>query len=93
MAEEKKDEPGLGFGLFDVLFPFFLPVKGTIWIASKLKGTAEQEVTDESSVQAKLLDLQMRFEMDEISQEVYEEKEAKLLEQLEVIRRYKEERR
>ncbi len=88
----KADNEGLGIGLLDVIFPFFLPIKGLVWIGKKLKETAEAEITDKSKVQEELLDLQMRFEMDEINEEEYEKKEAKLLERLEAIRKYEEEK-
>ncbi len=89
---KKKDEYEFELGLIDILFPFFIPVKGMVWIGSKLKRSAEEEVTDEGRIQEQLLDLQMRFEMDEISEEEYDKKEARLMEQLEVIRKYKEEK-
>jgi len=92
MAEPNKESGGTSFGLTDILFPIFLPIKGTIWIANKLKETAEAEVTDESKVREELLNLQMRFEMDEVNEEEYKKKEAKILERLEAIRKYKEEK-
>ena len=88
-----KESKGLGLGLTDILFPFLLPIKGVLWIGNKLKETAETEVTDESKVHEELLELQMRFEMDEISEEEFKKKEEKILERLEAIRKYKEERR
>ena len=90
MAEKEDQE--LGVGLLDILFPFLIPVKGMVWIGSKLKRTAEEEITDEGKIQEQLLDFQMRFEMDEISEEEYDKKEAQLMEKLEAIRKYKEER-
>lgn len=81
------------FGLIDILFPLLIPIKGVAWIGEKLKENAEAESTDESKVQEELLELQIRFEMDEITEEEYEKKEAKLMEKLEAIRRYKEESR
>lgn len=93
MAEEegKKDE-GPDIGLPDLLFPFFLPIKGLVWIAEKLEDTAEEDLTDTGRIQKELLELQMKFEMDEISEEEYDKKEAKLMAQLEAIRKYKEEK-
>ena len=88
---KKKDDYELGIGLVDILFPFLIPVKGMVWLGSKLKRTAEEEETDEGRVQEQLLNLQMRFEMDEISEEEYDRKETQLMEKLEAIRRYKEE--
>jgi len=88
----RKSEEEIKFGLLDILFPFFLPIKGVAWIGQKLKDQAETELTDKSKVQEELLILQMRFEMDEISEEEYEKKEAELLEKLEAIRKYEEEK-
>ena len=83
---------GAGFGLFDLVFPFLIPIKGVTWIGQKLMEQAESELTDRSKVQEELLNLQMRFEMDEISEEEYEKKETKLLAELEAIRKYEEEK-
>ena len=88
---KKKDDYELELGLVDILFPFLIPVKGMVWIGSKLKKTAEEEETDEGRIQEQLLNLQMRFEMDEISEEEYDRKETQLMEKLEAIRKYKEE--
>ena len=88
----KKDEDyELEIGLPDIVFPWFIPIKGMVWIGSKLKRSAEEDVTDEGRIQEQLLNLQMRFEMDEISEEEYDRSETKLMEKLEAIRRYKEE--
>ena len=83
----------LNIGLFDIVFPFFLPIKGIHFIAKKLSDMAEEDLTDISKIQEELLDLQMRYEMDEISEEEYNKKEVKLLERLEAIRKYEEEKR
>ena len=89
----KKDDYELQLGLLDVVFPWLIPVKGMVWIGSKLKTTAEEEETDESRIQEQLLNLQMKFEMDEITEEEYDRKETHLMEKLEAIRKYKEEER
>jgi len=80
----------IDIGLLDILFPFLLPIKGINFIAKKLHDTAEEELTDASKIQGELLELQMRYEMDEITEEEYDKKEKKLLERLEAIRKYKE---
>lgn len=92
MPEEGKKEEGPDIGLLDLLFPFFIPIKGLVWIGQKLEDTAEQEITDTGRIQKKLLELQMKFEMDEISEEEYDKEEAKLMARLEAIRKYKEEK-
>lgn len=92
MSEEGRKEKGPDIGLLDLVFPFFLPIKGLVWIAEKLEDTAEQEITDTGRIQEKLLELQMKFEMDEISEQEYDKKETQLMDQLEAIRKYKEEK-
>jgi hypothetical protein len=78
----------MAFIIDDILFA---PLKFTIWLGSKLRDAAIQEMTDESRVHEELLQLQMRYEMEEISDEEYEKEEAKLMERLEAIREIKEE--
>ena len=77
----------MAFILDDILFS---PIKFTIWIGEKLRDAAYQEMTDESKVHDGLLQLQMQLEMDEISEEEYEKQESRLMEQLETIRKLKE---
>lgn len=89
----KRPDPGIRFGLSDILFPFLLPVKGVAWISQKLMEQAERELMDKSRVQKELLDLQMRFEMEEISEDEFQTRETELLEELEAIRKYEEEKR
>ena len=67
------------------------PVKLVKWVGEKLHESAEQEVTDESVIQEQLLELQMRYELDEITEEEYRKGEDRLMAQLEAIREYKEE--
>ncbi|NQT54340.1 gas vesicle protein GvpG [bacterium] len=68
------------------------PIKLVKWIAEKLHESAEQEVTDESVVQEQLLELQMRYELDEITEEEYQKGEDRLMAKMEAIRKYKEEK-
>lgn len=78
----------MAFILDDILFS---PVKLTLWLGEKLRDAAYDEVTDESKIHEGLLHLQMQFEMEEIGEEEYEKQETRLMEQLEMIRRMKEE--
>ena len=91
--QNKEEAKGMGFGLLDVVFPFLIPVKGVVWIGNKLKETADAELTDKSKVQEDLLNLQMRFEMEEITSEEYKKQEDKLIARLEAIRKYEEEKK
>jgi len=78
----------MAFIIDDILFS---PLKFSIWIGKKLAETAHAELTDESKVHEELLQLQMRYEVGEISEETYEKEEEKLMERLEVISKLKEE--
>jgi len=68
------------------------PCKLVHWIGNKVREQAEAELTDESVIRERLLDLQMRFELDEISKEQYRDQEDALMRRLEQIREYKEQR-
>jgi len=67
------------------------PLKGVIWIGEKLNELVEKEFSDEGRIKEKLMELQLKFEMDEISEEEYNRQEKELLERLNAIRKAKEE--
>ena len=66
------------------------PCKVVAWIGKTLQEHAESEMTDESVIQQRLLDLQMRFECDEISEDEYVKQEDALMQRLDEIRKHKE---
>lgn len=78
----------MAFIIDDILL---FPLKIPIWIGKKLREMAYEEITDESKVHEELLHLQMRYEMGEVSEEIYEKEEVRLMERLEAIRKMKEE--
>jgi hypothetical protein len=63
-----------------------LPFKGLLGIFEKIHEVAKKEVSDEKYTWEKLMELQLRYEMDEISKEEYEKEEAKLQTKLNAIR-------
>ena len=67
------------------------PLNGIIWLGKKINEVAEKELSDEGLIKEKLMQLQLRFEIDEISEESYNRQEKELLERLEAIRKAKEE--
>lgn len=67
-----------------------LPLKGVIWMGKKINEVAEKELTDEGPIKEKLMELQLRFELDEISEEEYNKQEQELLARLDTIRTAKE---
>lgn len=66
------------------------PVKLLVWLGKKINEVAEKEVSDEGLIKEELMELQLRFEMDEITEEEYNKQEKELLARLEAIRREKE---
>ena len=61
-----------------------LPAKGFVSIFKKIYEMAEAELTDESKIKEELLRLQTMYEIDQISEEEYQKKEAEVLERLSV---------
>jgi len=68
------------------------PVKGVIWLGKMINEAVEKETSDEGVIKEKLMELQLQFELDEISEEEYNKKEKELLERLDIIRRNNEEK-
>ena len=77
----------MAFLIDDILL---FPVKGVKWIAEEVQKFAEEEMTDEGKIQEELMELQLRLEMEEISEEEYQKKEAEIMKRLNAIRKYKE---
>ena len=66
----------------------FLPIKGFLGIFEKIRDMAMEEFEDTpEKLQRELLDLQMRFEMEEITEEEYKKKEDEILVRLEALRK------
>ncbi len=58
------------------------PIKGLMWLGDKINDIVQKEIDNKDSLKEKLMELQLRFELDEISLEEYEEKEKELLERI-----------
>jgi len=69
---------------------FLAPLKGVIWLGEKINEVVERELSDEGLIKEKLMEAQLRFELDEISEEEYKKEEEKLLARLDAIRKAKE---
>lgn len=67
------------------------PLNGVIWIGEKLNEIVEKEFSDEGLIKEKLMELQLKFELDQINEEEYKKREKELLERLDAIRKAKEE--
>ncbi|MEI7524208.1 MAG: gas vesicle protein GvpG [Mariniphaga sp.] len=66
------------------------PFKGIIFLAEKINEVIEKETSDEGSIKERLMALQLKFELDEISEEEYDEREDELLKLLGNIREEKQ---
>jgi hypothetical protein len=62
------------------------PVNGFIFILNQIQKIADKELNDDSFIKEQLLELQMRVELDEISDEEYREREADLFARLRAIK-------
>jgi len=65
------------------------PLKGLVFLGKKIGEIVDHEQSDEGTVKERLMELQMKFEMDEISEEEYDRQEDELLGLLEKIRNEK----
>lgn len=63
-----------------------LPAKGLIGIFKKIAEMAEAELTDESKIREELLLLENLYESGQITEEEYQEREAGLVERLNMAR-------
>ncbi len=71
------------FILDDILLA---PLNGVIFIGKKINEIVEKEQSDEGVIKERLMNLQLRFELDEISADEYDAKEDELLKLLTKIR-------
>ena len=62
------------------------PVNGFLFILNQIQKIADKELNDDSVIKEQLLELQMRVELDEISDEEYKEREADLFARLRAIK-------
>jgi len=61
------------------------PLKGLIWLSDKINDMVQREMSDEGLIKERLMELQLRFELDEIDEEAYTKQEKELLERLNAI--------
>lgn len=67
------------------------PLSGLQWLGEKINAVIERERSDEGLIKERLMELQMRFELDEITEKEYNQGEEELLTRLDAIRKEKEE--
>ena len=66
--------------------PVRAPVQGFFWVAGKLAEKLEAEVYDPKKIQKELEDLQLRYDLGQISEDELEQGETVLLDRLKAIR-------
>jgi len=69
-----------------VTFPVSLPLEGLLWVAERIKDQAEAEYYDEGAVRGRLLELELKLDMGEITEEEYQAAEDELIGLLNEIR-------
>jgi uncharacterized membrane protein len=62
------------------------PLKGLVFLSKKIDEIIQKEMSDEGKIKERLMELQLRYEMDEISEKEYDRQEEELLNLLEQIR-------
>lgn len=62
-----------------------LPFRGFLGLFKRIAEMAEKEVSTEDSVLSELMELHLRFELDEIPEEEYERLEKELMARLEEL--------
>ncbi|MCA1010423.1 gas vesicle protein GvpG [Halobacillus halophilus] len=66
---------------------FTSPIDLIVKVGEHVKEEVDKEMYDLDHIQKKLVNLQMMYELDEISQDVYEAQEEELLERYEIAKR------
>jgi hypothetical protein len=66
------------------------PLKGIIFLGKKIDELVQKEFSDEGRIKERLMELQLKFEMDEIDVEEYDRRETELLEMIEQIQKQRE---
>ena len=63
------------------------PVNGFKFILGQIQKLADQELNDDTLIKEQLLELEMRRELDEVSEEEFQEREAELFARLREIKK------
>src|SRR5687767_6137231 len=82
----------MAFILDDILLlPFTGPIAGFKWVMNTIQKMADEELMNDQPWKERLIELQMRLELGEISEEEYVQEEAVVFQALRDIRARKEE--
>jgi hypothetical protein len=61
------------------------PLKGLFWLGKKINDVAESQLCDAGRIKEELMALQLHFELDQISEQEYNEREKELLDRLDAV--------
>ena len=81
----------MGILLKLLTFPVSAPIDGLLWVAERIKEQAEAELYDEGAVRGHLLELELKLDMGEITEEEYQVAEDELIALLNEIRERRDE--
>ena len=73
-----------------LFFPIAGPVAGIRWSLNKVVQVAAEEITDDAPVKQALMELQMKLELGDITDDEYVEREAILMARLREVRAWRE---
>jgi hypothetical protein len=73
-----------------LFFPVTGPVAGIRWSLNQVMQVAEEELTDDTPVKQELMELQMKLELGDITDDEYVEQEAVLMGRLREVRAWRE---
>lgn len=79
----------MGILLRLLALPVTGPLKGLMWIAEKIKDQADGEVYNEDNVRGQLMELELKLDLGEITEDAYMAAEDELMARLREIREYK----
>lgn len=80
------------FLLDDILMlPLKLPVSGFNWVMKQIQTMADEELMNDQPWKERLIELQMRLEVGEVTEEEYAEEEQVIFRRLREIRQLREE--
>ena len=73
------------------MLPLKLPVAGFNWIMKQIQTMANEELLNDQPWKERLIELQMRLELGEVTEDEYAEEEALIFRRLREIRQLREE--
>jgi hypothetical protein len=66
------------------------PIKGLLWLGKNINKAVEKELGDESTLKEKLMELQFKYELGDVEEDQFKQKEDFLLKRLDAISKMKE---